>query len=185
MENKQDEKLVALSKAGDKQATDLLLQKYSDMVRSCARRYFLIGGETDDLVQEGMIAMYHSVNDYDSSKGMSFKNFAYLCVSRRIIDAVKSVYNKKNTIMRDVQPLDMQMVETGLSPDELLILDDERKEFRQKMSKLLSDFEFKIMTRYMDGLTIVEICEETGKSYKSVDNAIQHGKKKLRKFLKK
>ncbi len=186
-DRKKDEELVSLAKAGDKQAMEEILLRYAGLVRSCARRYFLIGGETEDLLQEGMIGLYRAVGDYDQANGAgsSFKNFAHLCVSRRILDVVKGVYSKKKGFFYSVQPLDVQMVETGLGPEELLILSDEQKEFRQKMSRALSDFEFKAMTMYMDGMTCAEICETTGKPNKSVDNAIQRSKRKLLAILKK
>ncbi len=138
-------------------------------------------------MQEGMIALYHSIGDYDGEKEgkSSFKNFAYLCVSRQIYDAIKKLYSKKNVALHDAQPLDIEMVERGLNPEELLILSDEQKELRHKMSRVLSDFEFKIVTMYIDGMTGAEICEATGKSSKSVDNAIQRSKRKLLQILKK
>ncbi len=187
IKKEKDEELVALAKCGDKYAMEEILRRHAGLVRSCARQYFLIGGETEDLIQEGMIGLYRAVGDYngDKEKGRSFKNFAYLCISRQILDAVKSVYRKKNGALRSLQPLDAEMVETGLSPEELLILNDERKEFRQKMSKVLSDFEFKATTMYMDGMTCAEICETTGKTPKSVDNAIQRSKRKLLEIFKK
>ncbi len=180
-----DEVLVVRANQGDKLAMEELIKRYSGLVRSCARRYFLIGGETEDLIQEGMIGLYKSVGDYDQKEGKSFKNFAYLCISRRILDAVKGVYSKKKGKLLEFQPLDYEMVETGLSPEELLILEDEQKEFRQKMGGILSDFEFKVTTMYVDGMTNREICEATGKDYKSVDNALQRSKNKLLKVLKK
>ncbi len=181
-----DEELVLLCGAKDKDAMEELLRRHAGLVRSCARRYFLVGGETEDLIQEGMMGLYSAINAYDGKKekGSSFKNFAYLCITRKILDAVKSAYYKKNGSLYAEQ-LDEGLVETGLSPEELLILSDEEKELRQKMSKELSDFEFKVMTMYVDGLTSAEICESTGKSLKSVGNAIQRSKKKLLEVLKK
>lgn len=97
-EEKGDDALVSLAQSGDKQATEELLLKYAGLVRGRARGFFLIGGETEDLIQEGMVGLYHAVGEYrpDREDGMSFKNFAYLCVSRRIIDAVKASARKKN-----------------------------------------------------------------------------------------
>ncbi len=182
-----DEALVARSQAGDKLAMEELLRRHSGLVRSCARRYFLVGGETEDLLQEGMIALYHSIGAYDGEKEgkSSFKNFAYLCISRQIYDAIKKQYSKKNALLYGVQSLDSTMVEQGLDPEELLIVNDEQKELRQKMSRALSDFEFKIVTMYMDGMTSAEICDATGKAPKSVDNAIQRSKRKLSELMKK
>ena len=180
MENlrkKTDEELVLLAQAGNECASDELMRRYSGLVRSCARRYFLVGGETEDLIQEGMIGLYKAIMRYDGKRegGSSFKNFAYLCVSRQILDAVKKA-SKGNA---ELISLNGSIAVAGMSPEDMLILSDEQKEFRQKMSKVLSDFEFKVMTMYMDGMTCAEICEATGKSAKSVDNALQRSKRKL------
>ncbi len=185
-DKKRDEELVVLSKAGEKEAEEELLRRHAGLVRSCARRYFLIGGETEDLIQEGMISLYRAIGNYDKEKanGQSFKNFAYLCITRHILDVVKGAYRKKNSDLYS-QPLDPTMVERGMGPEELLILSDEQREFRQKMSEALSDFEFKVTTLYMDGLTCAEICARTGKSAKSVDNAVQRSKRKLMQIFKK
>ncbi len=181
-----DADLLARAQSGDKLATEELMRRYAGLVRGCARRHFLVGGEREDLVQEGMIGLFSAITDYDVARAQgSFKNFADVCISRQILDAIKKVYSKKSGVLLNAQPLDTQMVERGLSPEDRLILIDEQEEFHEQMSKTLSDFEFKIMSRYIDGLTIVEICEETGKSYKSVDNALQRSRKKLLKFLKK
>lgn len=180
-----DEELVARSQQGDKQATEELLLRHSGLVRSCARGFFLVGGETEDLIQEGMIGLYRAVEDYKSG-GLSFKNFAYLCVSRRIIDAVKTSASKKNEPLNtSLSDTDMTLATDGIDPDERMILNDDRREFQQVMSRVLSDFEFKITVMYMDGMSCTEICEATGKSAKSVDNAIQRSKRKLQQYLTK
>ena len=183
---KTDEELVELSRGGDKQATEELLLRHFGLVRGCARGFFLVGGETEDLIQEGMIGLYHAIGDYKKeTEGSSFKNFAYLCVSRRIIDAVKSAARKKNAPLNGgAVPLESDLASAGLSPEDALILIDDRRELRQKMSRALSDFEFKIMMMYIDGMSCAEICEATGKPFKSVDNAIQRSRRKLQKVLK-
>lgn len=183
-----DEELVAQSQSGDKQATEELLLKYSDLVRGCARGFFLVGGETEDLIQEGMIGLYHAVMDYKCKENnKSFKNFAYLCVSRKIIDALKKSTSKKNKPLNDSVPESVAdfWAFTGPDPEESMILSDDKKEFKRKMSGVLSDFEFKIIMMYMDGMTCAQICEATGRSAKSVDNAIQRSKKKLQQLLNK
>ena len=186
LSKKTDEELVLLSQRGEKQATEALMLRHSGLVRSCARGFFLVGGETEDLLQEGMIGLYHAIGDYrQKDGGSSFKNFAYLCVSRRIIDAVKTAARKKNAPLNSGIAVDesVEWVSTGLSPEELVILSDDRREFKQKMSRVLSDFEFKVTVMYMDGLSCAEICEATGKTAKSVDNAIQRSKHKLQTVL--
>ena len=183
-----DEELVALAQGGDNQAMEELLRRHAGIVRSSARGFFLPGGETEDLIQEGMIGLYQAIGDYQiQEKSSSFKNFAYLCVSRKIIDAVKGAARKKNEPLNAgvfLGDAEWMFGEAHLSPEELLIVSDERKELKQKMSRVLSDFEFKITTMYVDGMTCAEICEATGKSAKSVDNAIQRSKRKLEQLLK-
>ena len=188
-DRKSDEELVVLSQNGDKQATEDLLLRHAGLVRGCARGFFLIGGETEDLIQEGMIGLYNAIGEYRQTEGgSSFKNFAYLCVSRRIIDAVKTSARKKNSPLNNATSIGMiggaEELSDGLNPEDALILRDDRREFRQKMSGVLSDFEFKVTTMYMDGMSCGEICQATGKSVKSVDNALQRSKRKLQEVLK-
>ena len=182
-----DEQLVAKAQSGDNQATEELLLRYSDVVRGRARGFFLLGGETEDLIQEGMIGLYKAIGDYKmGDESLSFKNFAHLCVSRRLIDAVKASARKKNVPLNNYVSLfsgDYEYV--GQNPEEEIIQSESRKEFMQKMSKELSDFEFRVTVIYMDGMSCLEICQSTGKSEKSVDNASQRSKKKLQKLLKK
>ena len=182
-----DEELALRAQGGDKQAMDELLRRYSGVVRSRAREYFLAGGETEDLIQEGMIGLYHAVGDYkQESLGLSFKNFAYLCVRRRIVDAVKKGARKKNSPLNGyVSLFDADEALLPLDPEDELIERENKHEFLQKMGKALSDFEFRVMIMYMEGFTTLEMCEATGKDSKSVDNAIQRSKKKLQALLKK
>ncbi len=182
-----DEELVALSKSGDEQATEELLLRHSGLVRGCARRFFLVGGETEDLIQEGMIGLYGAIGSFEEKENnRSFKNFAYLCVSRRIVDAVKNAMRKKNAPLNySVSDIAESYAFDGLNAEDMLILDDDRRELKQLMSRVLSDFEFKITTMYVDGMSCAEICEVTGKTEKSVDNALQRSKRKLQAVLHK
>ncbi len=182
-----DEHLLSKAQLGDNQAVEELLLRYSGVVRGRARGFFLVGGETEDLIQEGMIGLYKAIGDYKIGEtSLSFKNFAHLCISRRIIDAVKASARKKNVPLNNYVSLFSADYESlDLSPEDEVIQSESRKEFMQKMSKELSDFEFRIIVMYMDGMSCMEICAATGKNEKSVDNAIQRSKKKLQKLLKK
>lgn len=186
---KTDEELVLLAKNGNQQATEELFLRHAGLVRRCTRGFFLVGGETEDLIQEGLIGFYNAILNYGKTdKASSFKTFATLCVSRRVIDAVKKAASKKNEPLNAgvfLNDVEWMLPELNVSPEDFLISSDERKEFRRKMSSALSDFEFKIITMYVEGMTSAEICEATGKSAKSVDNAIQRSKKKLQQILKK
>lgn len=185
MQKLSDEALIKKAQSGDNQAVEALCLRYGGVVRMKAREFFLAGGETEDLVQEGMLGLYHAIMDYGKKENpMSFKNFAHLCVSRKIIDAVKASARKKNVPLNNYVSLfssDWEMPDKN--PEEELILNETRREFMQKISGVLSDFEFKITIMYIDGLTSAEICKGTGKDGKSVDNALQRSKKKLQKLF--
>lgn len=179
-----DEELVVLAQRGDGQATEQVLLRYKGLVRSLARGFFLVGGETEDLMQEGMIGLYGAIVDYRQEAHNSFKNFARLCISRRILDAVRAAASKKNAPLNGYVALtDWLWHGEPFSVEDQLILSDEKREFKQKMSRALSDFEFKVTMMYIEGMTCAEICEATGKSAKSIDNAIQRSKKKLQTIL--
>lgn len=183
-DTRSDEELVALAQSGERKIEEIIFERYRDLVRSLARRFFLVGGDMEDLTQEGMMGLYQAMREYDADKKSSFKSFAYLCVYRRIVDAVKSAASKKQEPLFGVVTLGDEVQAGGPSPEDLMILSDEKREFNQKISKILSDFEFKIIVMYMDGLTTVEIGEMLGKSTKSIDNAIQRSKKKLQVLKK-
>ena len=183
LENERDEALVSRARNGEEQAAEILLCRYSNTVRALARRFFLQNCETDDLVQEGMIGLYSAIVSYRSDTGKKFKNFASMCVYRRIIDAVKSSCRKKN----EVELFDPSLSEfaEGETPEDALIDLESRKEVQTKLSKVLSDFEFRVMTLYLEGMSYALICEATGKDTKSVDNALMRAKKKLQKVFNK
>ena len=145
-----DEKLALLSQSGDKTATDQLLKRYKNMVLSVARRFFLSGGETEDLVQEGMCGLYSAIQGYAEGKS-SFASYAARCIRNRIIDAVKATGGAKHSALNNFLPI----------------------------SRNLSSFEFKVTVMYMDGLTMAEMSSATGKPVKSIDNALQRAKRKL------
>jgi RNA polymerase sporulation-specific sigma factor len=183
-----DEELVSLAQKRDTQAMDELLLRYSQLVRFCARKFFLIGGETDDLIQEGMMGLFSAILDYKGKDegGMRFKNFAYLCIWRKIIDAVKVAASKKNEPLNSGISADgLEIVSYAPDPEQIIIFDDDKRELKKVMSQVLSDYEFKVFNMYMDGMTCAEICEIIHKSGKSVDNAVQRSRKKLQEAFKK
>ncbi len=177
-----DEELLSRGKGGDKAATEQLLNRYRYFVKSRARQFFLVGGEQEDLVQEGMIGLYEAIVGYDGSS--SFRTFASLCVQRRIIDAVKSATRLKNRALNTSVSIEESALEAAEDP-ELAVIDGENKqEFLQLMGRILSAFEFQVVVLYMDGLSAAEIAASLSKPYKSVDNALQRAKNKLRKEIR-
>ena len=188
LENERDEALVVLAQSGEAAATEILLRRYMNTVRARARGFFLIGGETDDLVQEGMIGLYSAIGDYRAEAGKSFKNFAYLCVTRHILDAVKKSGRRKNSPLNQsvslFDPILSELAEEE-SPEDFLLKGESRTEFKMKLLKELSDFEFRVVTMYLEGMSYARICEATGKDSKSVDNALARSKKKLQRAFTK
>lgn len=188
LENERDEALVKRAQEGDNRAMELLLRRYMNAVRARARRFFLVGGDTDDLVQEGMIGLYSAIGNFNAAAGKSFKNFAYLCVTRHILDAVKGMSRRKNGPLNNSVSLfdpDLSDFAGEETPEDFLLVDESRAEFRMKLMKELSDFEFRVVTMYLEGMSYARICEATGKDGKSVDNALSRSKRKLQKAFTK
>ena len=171
-----DESLAIKAQGGDAAAVEELMRRYKNGVRSHARKFFLVGGETEDLVQEGMIGLYSAVLGYRESAGKRFKNFAYLCVSRRIYDALRNA--ARNVPCTDGSDPDT-LPRGQQSPEEFLLLLEEQREFYTKLSRVLSDFEYRAVTLYLEGMSYADIAEATGKDSKSIDNALVRAKKKL------
>lgn len=172
-----DEKLVACAQAGEEDAVEELLNRYKNAVRAHARKYFLRGGETEDLVQEGMIGLYAAIRAYRPEHGKSFKNFAYLCVTRRIYDALRAAGEVRT------EDLDPDSLTAGDTPEEFLLAGELRDELQCKLMRVLSDFEFRVVTLWLEGMSYAAIAELTGKDMKSIDNALARSKKKLQKAL--
>ncbi|MCD7729743.1 MAG: sigma-70 family RNA polymerase sigma factor [Clostridia bacterium] len=180
-----DEELAVLAQKGDKAAVELLLKRYKNVVLSVARGFFLSGGETEDLVQEGMCGLYSAIVSYSAQKS-GFATYAMHCIKNRIIDAVKVSSSSKNYALNNFVPIaegGEEVYREEKSPEDELIKRENRREFLQKMSKNLSSFEFKVIVMYMDGLTMAEIASSVGKPVKSIDNAIQRSKRKLQKIF--
>ena len=170
-----DEALAVRAGAGDGAAEEELLNRYKSAVRARARKFFLEGGETDDLVQEGMIGLVSAIRDFRPDGGKTFKNFAYLCVTRRIYDALRTA--QKRYACGD--SLDPDSLSGGDSPEGLLLEEESRSEWRRRLMRVLSDFEFRVVTLWLDGMSYSAIAQATGKDSKSIDNALSRSKKKL------
>ena len=182
MSARTDEALALAAQGGETPALEELLERYKNAVRGVARSYFLEGGETEDLVQEGMIGLYAAVREYRPEEGKSFKNFAYLLVRRHILDAVKRSARRKNVPLNEsvslFDPTLGDRAEEG-SPEDMVLEGEAQREFRRRLMKELSDFEFRVVIMYLEGMSYAEICEATGKGVKSIDNALSRAKRKL------
>ena len=192
-----DEQLIDLIRAGDRVAEELLYTKYKQVVRSCARTYFLVGADREDILQEGMIGLYKAVCDYDSAKQTSFRSFAELCITRQIISAIKSATRKKhiplNTYIsfnRTIYDGDSERTLVDVlagakvsDPAELLIGQESYDDISQRIQKELSHLERTVLQLYLSGYSYQQIADALHRSPKAVDNAIQRVKKKFEALL--
>ena len=175
-----DEELVSRFRAGDKKAGEEVLVRYKNSVLSVARRFFLAGGDTEDLVQEGMCGLYSAMISFDGTSG--FSPYAHACIRNRIFDAVKKSCTDKNSALNESKPFnecEEGGAENSFSPEELLLGSEAESEFFRKMKGVLSPLEYKAICMYIDGATMSEICSALNKTYKQTDNALVRAKHKL------
>ncbi|MGB0090800.1 MAG: RNA polymerase sporulation sigma factor SigH [Planifilum fulgidum] len=192
-----DEELVDGVRLGDTGALEYLINKYKNFVKAKARSYFLIGADHEDIFQEGMIGLYKAIRDFRGDKLASFKAFAELCVTRQIITAIKTATRQKHIPLNSYVSLDkpiydedsertLQDVLTGGSatdPEELYINREEHEDIEDKMAKILSELERKVLMLYLDGRSYQEIAVDLNRHVKSIDNALQRVKRKLERYL--
>lgn len=177
-----DEELLISARLGDKTAQSELLSKYSPLVKSVSAGFFISGATNEDLFQEGMVGLYSAIGGYDLKSGVTFSTYAYKCVRNAVIDAVKKSHGAKYSALNNFVPIvEIADVRALSDPEDELIRREQRGEFLQKISRILSAFEFKATVMYLDGLTTSEIAVSLDKSAKSVDNALTRAKHKLQK----
>ena len=194
-----DEELVLMAQSGDDAAQEYLLDKYKSLVRAKSRAYFLIGADSEDIIQEGMIGLYKAVRDYNEEKNASFRSFAELCVNRQMITAIKAATRQKHQPLNSYVSLNKPVYEEEseqtymdflqsnsgslLNPEALLIGQENKSFLEDQMVKNLSSFETRVLVLYLQGRSYFEISRVLDKPEKSIDNALQRVKKKLEKFL--
>ena len=186
-----DETLCSAAARGDLASEDLLVRRYSRLVRICARPLFLAGGDSEDLIQEGMLGLLSAVREYDPEHGASFRAFAELCIRRRLLSAVKAARGGKHAPLNNSISFEAPLFDgshlLGLSggtptlrdPEELILAREALEERTDRLHGQLSDFESKVLSLYLDGLSYSEIAAKVDRSTKAVDNAVQRVRKKL------
>ncbi len=192
-----DEDIVELVRSGDILALDYLLNKYRNFVKAKSATYFLVGGDRDDIVQEGMIGLFKAIRDYDRHRLTSFVSFVELCIKRQIITAIKTATRKKHIPLNSYISLNKPLYEEeadrvlmdivegtkNLDPMEIFIIEEEIKKMESRMNKMLSDLELEVMQEYLQGKSYEEIALEINRDTKCIDNAIQRVKKKLNRYI--
>ena len=191
--------LLALAKQGSPDAYDRLVRRYYSFVRLKASSYFLIGGDADDLVQEGLVGLYKAIRDYRSDRESSFRNFAELCITRQIITAVKTATRNKHTPLNgyvsfsssaagsvDSEPTLDEMLPGPLvfDPINQVISSEELRALVACLSTVLSELESRVLSLYLDGHSYTGIGEQIGCDCKTVDNALQRVKRKVGTHLR-
>ena len=189
-----DESLCQMAKAGERTAEELLVTRYIRFVRTCARPFFLIGGDSEDLTQEGMIGLMNAVREYDAGKAASFRTFAEICIRNRLYSALRSAAGDKHSPLNQSVPLDTPYLDSNsytsgtsslaqCNPEDFLIDREHTAALLSGVRKQLSDFEAEILGYYLDGLSCREIAGTVGKPPKSVDNAVQRIRRKVARQL--
>ena len=189
-----DEELIERLRGGEAEITDYILEKYKPLVRKKTNAMYLIGGETEDLIQEGMIGLFKAIRDFSFEKGTSFFTFAELCISRQLYSALEASNRKKhmplNTYIsfsnqedEDGVNLEQMVTEQTISPEQMLIEQERKKEFFEKLEEKLSSMEKKVLYLYLEGSSYTQIAILLEKTPKSIDNTLQRIRGKI-KMLK-
>lgn len=185
-----DNELLALAREGSGEAEEQLVSRYARLVKICARPYFLVGGDAEDLNQEGMMGLLSAIREYDPSMNAAFRTYAEICVKRRIYSAIKTASRKKHEPLNDMVSFEDVLSDESQSsvaypgffrrsPEELLLDREGANDIIQKISRYLSKFEAEVLKLYLEGNRCSEIAEALGRSEKSVDNAVQRIRRKL------
>ncbi len=204
-ENISDEELILRLRDGESNITDFIMDKYKNLVRSKAKTMYILGADTEDLIQEGMIGLFKAIRDYDSGRDASFFTFADLCVSRQMYTAVQASRREKHAPLNSYVSLystgnlsgsereegeELQLVNaiashTDLNPEDMLIDKENVENLEKMLEKELSAFEKEVLDLYMIGMSYSQIAKVLGRDEKSTDNALQRVKMKIKKYIKK
>ena len=191
MKKMTDEELVKLAKKGDENAENTLLERYKDLAVKISRSYFIIGGELEDIVQEGMIGLYKAIKNFSENKS-TFKTFAVTCIKHQIQSAIKKANTKKNAPLSNSVSLqsfsdnsdDERFLPVNLimqvSPDERVVEKENYQNLVLTIKKALSKKEFEVLRYYLQGYSYKEIAEILKISGKSIDNSLTRIKSKLK-----
>ena len=191
-----DEVLAGLAQAGDREAEDILIRRYVEMIRGKAHLYFIVGADSEDVIQEGMIGLFKAIHDYSGNREATFKTFAELCINRQILTAVKTASRLKHQPLNDSVSLSTPVDETGggtleeslggdmaSNPEAVFMENTLSSLLTDENSTLFSSMERRVLKEYLAGKKYPEIAKLLGKSYKTIDNAMQRIRKKINEYV--
>lgn len=201
-QNETDEMLIERLRDGERDITDYIMDKYKNLVRSKAKSMYILGADTEDLIQEGMIGLFKAIRDYDAGRDASFFTFAELCISRQMYKAVQASNRKKHMPLNSYISLyatadtesgnkegdefiNILGIETQKNPEQLLIDKENMLLLERKIEEELSAFEKQVLDLYLTGMSYSQIARVLGRDEKSTDNALQRMKSKIRKVIAK
>ncbi|MBQ7925663.1 MAG: RNA polymerase sporulation sigma factor SigH [Lachnospiraceae bacterium] len=198
-QNISDEELIDRLRQGEEPIMEYICTKYKEAVRRKAKTMYILGGERDDLIQEGMVGVFKAVRDYDSGRDASFATFADLCISRQMYTAVQAADRQKHIPLNSYVSLytgglvdgegeTREMLEQledreKLNPEELFLDKERVADMEQKISRELSGFEKQVLDLYLTGMNYTEIAKVLDRDSKSTDNALQRIRNKLKKIF--
>ena len=192
-----DEELIELTRKGDMKAQNYLLEKYKSLVGMKANKFFLVGAEDDDIIQEGMIGLFKAIRDYSMENEASFFTFAKICIQRQLVNAVKASTRKKHSPLNsyvsfyepvqestEVAVMDtIQAAENFSNPENILLEHETIERLEEGIKEKLSGLEQEVLSLFLDGKSYGEIGEMLGKDTKAVDNAVQRIRNKIKKSI--
>lgn len=198
--NMTDEQLIKLEKKHDEVATDVLIERYRDIVNAKVSKYYIAGAEKDDIIQEGLIGLFKAIKNFDETKQKLFKSFANLCVERQIITAIKGSNRQKHIPLNSYVSLTDNSYENSEGDEESQLLDvissNETEDpletvtkneyydnVKTTINKSLSNFEKEVLNRYIEGESYIQIAKSLNSPVKSIDNAIQRIRRKTAKNI--
>lgn len=193
LECRLDEELVEMAQTGVRDAEEILLHKFRNIVRAKARPYFITGADHEDILQEGLIGLHKAIRDFQLDKGIPFRAFAELCVTRQIITAIKTATRQKHgplnfyiSLNRPVYDddsdrtlLDVLPNEKITNPEELVVNREELLEIKGRLRRILSSFEYQVFRLYLKKASYQDIAHRLGRTPKAVDNALCRIKRKV------
>lgn len=184
LEQMSDEALCTALQNGTSAAGDILAHRYRKLVRCCAHPYFLAGGDSEDLLQEGMFGLIKAMREFRADREASFQTFAEVCIRSRLCSVIRASRAGKHSPLNESVPLnafllDAQPQYSQLNPEDLLIDREKAAALLNQVRSQLSELEVRVLDLYLDGCSCGEIAATVGKSYKSVDNAVQRIRRKI------
>ena len=189
-----DLQLLQRAASGEREAEEALVCRYMQLVRACSRPFFLAGGESEDLIQEGMFGLLSAIRQYDPDNGASFRTFAEHCIKKRILSAIRSASRLKHFPLNDGLSLEQLSEDASVpfaaipaytqpSPEELVLARESKEELYKAFQHHLSKLEIRVLDLFLDGLSYQDIAQRLGKDAKAVDNAVQRIRRKMARDL--